>query len=230
MSNLNELRNQIVKASLGLVNSGILTKSNHGNMSVRVPGTDTFLLTSVSNLSQISEEQIGLFDFNNQLIDGSVAPASAEIIPMHGIIYQSRPSTGSVLHTHSRFATAFAVASKVIPVAYEAMVRFGFDSSIPVAQYGPRGSQQSIDSISTILDDPMVTKGLLLANHGVLTFGKTINDAVSANNVMEESAEIIFYAESLGGAKEIDFELRKAAQLRMQEFAAPSIQKGETSS
>ena len=76
----------------------------------------------------------------------------------------------------------------------------------------------------------MVTKGLLLANHGVLTFGKTINDAVSANNVMEESAEIIFYAESLGGAKEIDFELRKAAQLRMQEFAAQSIQKGETSS
>ena len=230
MSNLKELRNQIVKASADLVNSGILTKSNHGNMSVRVPGTDTFLLTSVSNLSQISIEQIGLFDFNNQLIDGSVAPTSAEIIPMHGIIYQSRASTGSVLHTHSRFATAFAVASKVIPVAYEAMVRFGFDSSIPVAQYGPRGSQQSIDSISAVLDDPLITRGLLLENHGVLTFGATISEAVAANNVLEESAEIIMYAEALGGAKEIDFELRKSAQQRMQEFASTGIQKGEISS
>ena len=134
MSNLRVLRNQIVNTSENLVKSGILTRSNHGNLSVRVPGTDTFLLTSVSNFSQITEDEIGLFDFENNLIDGSVAPASAEIIPMHGIIYKKRPEAGSVLHTHSKFATAFAVANKTIPVAYEAMERFGFTESITVAK------------------------------------------------------------------------------------------------
>tara|TARA_Y100001936_G_C16091817_1_gene686967 strand:+ start:2750 stop:3262 length:513 start_codon:yes stop_codon:yes gene_type:complete len=111
-----------------------------------------FYLTTVSNFSQITEEEIGLFDFENNLIDGSVAPASAEIIPMHGVIYKKRPEAGSVLHTHSKFATANAVANKTIPVAYEAMVRFVFAESIPVAQYGPRGSQESIENIATTLD------------------------------------------------------------------------------
>lgn len=219
MSDLRALRNQIVEAATRLVATGILTKSNHGNMSIRVPGTDTFLLTSVSNLSQISEEAIGLFDFENNLLDGSVAPTSAEIIPMHGIIYRLRPNAGSALHTHSPFATAFAVASKAIPVSYEAMVRFGFDAGVPVAAYGPRGSEESVSNIASVLDDPAVNRGLLLENHGVLTFGANVNEAVAANQVMEESAEIIMYAENLGGATEIALEKRVAAQQRMQTFS-----------
>ncbi|MQF87185.1 MAG: class II aldolase/adducin family protein [SAR202 cluster bacterium] len=225
MSNLRVLRNQIVNTSENLVKSGILTRSNHGNLSVRVPGTDTFLLTSVSNFSQITEDEIGLFDFENNLIDGSVAPSSAEIIPMHGIIYKKRPEAGSVLHTHSKFATAFAVANKTIPVAYEAMVRFGFAESIPVAKYGPRGSQESIENIATTLDDTKPSRAILLENHGVLTFGTTINEAVAANNVIEESAEIIIYAESLGGAKLIAPEMRTFAQDRMQKFAEAGVLK-----
>ena len=219
MSDLRALRNQIVEAAAKLVASGILTRSNHGNMSARVPGTDTFLLTSVSNLSQISEDAIGLFDFENNLLDGSVAPTSAEIVPMHGIIYRLRPSAGSALHTHSPFATAFAVASKAIPVSYEAMVRFGFDNGVPVAPYGPRGSEESVSNIAAILDDPRVARGLLLENHGVLTFGADVNEAAAANQVMEESAEIIMYADNLGGAKEIAEKNRTAAQNRMQAFA-----------
>ena len=62
--------------------------------------------------------------------------------------------------------------------------------------------------------------GLLLENHGVLTFGQDVDQAVNANFVLEESAEIIMYAESIGGAKEIPPAKRQAAQERMQSFNA----------
>jgi L-ribulose-5-phosphate 4-epimerase len=224
MTATDDLKQQIVDAAARLVGSGILTKSNHGNISVRVPGSDTFLLTSVSNLGQITLDGIGLFDLDNNLIGGSVMPASAEIIPMHGIVYKTRPQAGSVLHTHSPFATAFAVASKAIPVAYEPLVRFGFHSGVPVADYGPRGSQESVENIRKVLDCVDQLRGLLLENHGVLTFGQDLGEAVQANLVMEESAEIIMYANNLGGAKEVPPHMRVAVQQRMQEFAAKGTQ------
>ena len=136
---LSEYRKHIADAAARLVQSGILTKSNHGNISAKIPGSDTFLLTSVSNLAQITMDNIGLFDLDNNLLDGAVMPISAEIIPMHGIVYKTRPDAGGALHTHSPFATAFAVASKALPVSYEPMVRFGMTDGVPVAEYGPRG-------------------------------------------------------------------------------------------
>ncbi len=219
-SPVEELKQEIVTAAARIVASGILTKSNHGNMSVRVPGTETFLLTAVSNLNAITADGIALFDFQNNLLEGSVMPTSAEIVAMHSIVYQTRPDAGSALHTHSPFATAFAVASRPMPVAYEPLVRFGFGDGIPVANYGPRGSQESVDNIANVLRRPGPLRGLLLENHGVLTFGAGVEEAVGANMVMEESAEIIMYADALGGAKDIPAHMRVAAQQRMQSFAS----------
>ena len=124
---LSEYRKHIADAAARLGQSGILTKSNHGNISARIPDSDTFLLTSVSNLAQITMDNIGLFDLDNNLLDGSVMPISAEIIPMHGIVYKTRPDAGGALHTHSPFATAFAVASKEIPVSLRAHGAFRDD-------------------------------------------------------------------------------------------------------
>ena len=217
---LSEYRKVIADAAERLVKSGILTKSNHGNISARIPGSDTFLLTSVSNLAQITADNIGLFDLENNLLDGSVMPVSAEIIPMHGIVYKTRPESGGALHTHSPFATAFAVASRAMPVSYEPMVRFGMAEGVPVAGYGPRGSQESVDNIQKVLNGQDNLRGILLENHGVLTFGADVPAAVDANMVMEECAEIIMYSYNIGGPREIPVDMRVAAQQRAQSFAA----------
>ena len=224
-SDLSSYRDQIVDAAERLVKSGILTKANHGNISARIPGTDTFLMTSVSNLSGIKAEDIGLFDFECNLLDSSVMPISAEIIPMHGIVYQTRPEAGAALHTHSPFITAFAVASRAMPVSYEPLVRFGMTDGVPVASYGPRGSQESVDNIAGVLSEFSQIRGVLLENHGVLTFGDTVDAAVQANMVMEESAEIIMYSYAMGGPKEIPPAMRVAAQARAQAFAATGEQR-----
>ena len=149
---LDQYKKQISDAAENLMSSRILGNSSHGNISAKIPGTDTFLLTSVSNLKQITMDNIGLFDMDNNLLDGSVMPTSAEIIPMHGIVYKTRPETGGAVHTHAPRATAFAVAGMPIPASYEPMVRFGMGNGVPVTEYGPRGSQESVDLIEHAID------------------------------------------------------------------------------
>ena len=194
---------EILTAARQLVGSGIMTKSLHGNISVKVPDADAFLLTSGGSLGSLSPENIALFDADGNLLDGTVQPVGAEIIQMHGIVYRKRPVFGSVVHTHSPFATGFAVAGLAIPAAYEALVRNGMNEGVPLARYGPRGSQQSVDNIADVLTSHESVKALLLENHGVLAFADTASGAVLANMVVDESAEIFLYANGLCGAKPI---------------------------
>ena len=219
MANLESYRKDVVAAAEHVVRSGIMTRSNHGNLSQRVPGTDTFLLTAGGSLASMKEENVALFALDGTLIEGTVAPVGAEIIQMHAIVYRTRPEFTGVLHTHSPFATGFAVADKMIPAAYEALVRGGCTDGVPVARYGPRGSDESVNNIEAVLKGYDGIRALLLANHGVLTFGDSVEAAVRTNLSVEESAEIILHAESLGGAQPIPAPQIQATRERAASFA-----------
>lgn len=220
MANLENYRKDVAESSQQLVRSGIMTKSNHGNVSLRVPDTDSFLLTSGGTLANMRPEDVALFDLEGNLIEGTVSPVGAEIIQMHAIVYRTRPEFRGVVHTHSPFATGFAVAGQSIPMAYEAMARSDMFDGVPVAGYGPRGSQQSVDNIETVLRGYEGIRALLLENHGVLTFGASVEAAVRANMVVEESAEIMLHAMKLGGPKLIPPEMIEATRARAASFAA----------
>jgi L-fuculose-phosphate aldolase len=97
--------------------------SHHGNFSVRVPGTDTVLLTATSSFDNLKPENLALLDLNGKLLEGEINPTNAEIVHMHAIVYRERPETGAVVHTHSTYATSFAPASKSLACSYEALVR-----------------------------------------------------------------------------------------------------------
>jgi L-fuculose-phosphate aldolase len=220
MANLANYRQEIVEASDHIVRSGIMTKSLHGNLSQRVPGTDTFLLTAGGSLASMKPESIALFDLEGKLLEGTVMPVGAEIIQMHGIVYRTRPEFTGVVHTHSPFATGFACAGLAIPSAYEALVRMGAIDGVPVAPYGPRGSEQSVNNIAAVLKAHQDISSLLLENHGVLAFGDGVEGAVRANLVAEESAEILLYSAALGGAKAIPADMIQATRQRAASFAA----------
>src|SRR5688500_811049 len=227
MANLENYRKEIVDVSHAIVASGIMTKSNHGNASLRVPDSDTCLLTAGGSLASMQPENIALFDLDGNLLEGTVAPVGAEIIQMHGIVYRTRPEMKGVIHTHSPFATGFAVAGRPIPPAYEAMVRGGMLDGVPVAGYGPRGSDLSVRNIEKVLKTYDTVKAVLLENHGVLTFGDSVNAAFRANMTIEESAEICLYAAQLGGAKDIPAEMIQATRERAAGFAAAGTYSSE---
>ena len=60
----------------------------------------------------MTEENICLLDLQGNLIEGYINPVAREIVGMHSVVYQHREEVGSVLHTHSPAATAFAIANR----------------------------------------------------------------------------------------------------------------------
>ena len=221
---LGAMRQQIIEATHRLLASGIMQVSHHGNLSLRVPGTNTFLLTAMGGLDDLQPEGIALMDLEGNLLDGSISPTSREIVDMHGVVYRLREGVGSVLHTHSPFATAFALANREILVAYEAQVRFLGTMPVPVAGYGPRGSRESVDNISRLLQDNQASRALLLANHGTLTWGDDPFGAVQANIILEESALVTMSADAIGGAKPIPPHMLGVTQQRRVEYEQAGTQ------
>ena len=219
------LRHSVIDSANFLVRIGAVSMSHHGNFSVRVPGTDTILLTATSSFDNLKPENLALLDLDGRLVEGEINPTNAEIVHMHAIVYKERPETGAVVHTHSTYATSFALASRSLGCSYEALVRQDMTDGVPLAKYGPRGSSQSIDNIANALRATAKTKAVLLENHGVLAFGADPAAAARANLIVEEAAQMAIFAEVLGGAKPIAPELLKATVGRRDEFARAGVQR-----
>jgi L-ribulose-5-phosphate 4-epimerase len=218
-----ELRRAVIASASALIRAGAISMSHHGNFSVRVPNTDTILLTATSSFDNLQPENLALLDLDGKLLEGEINPTNAEIV--HMIVYKQRPETGAVVHTHSTYATAFALASRALGCSYEALVRSDMTDGVPLAKYGPRGSRESVTNISDALSATKNTKAVLLENHGVLAFGANPAAAARANLIVEEAAQMAIFAEVLGGAKNIPPELLKASVGRRDEFARAGKQR-----
>lgn len=215
-----ELRQAIVDGSRLILEAGAISMSNHGNFSVKVPDRDAILITAVASLANVKPESLAMISFDGQVLEGEISPTSMEIINMHLVIYKKRPATGAVVHTHAPFITAFALAQKPLDCSYEAMVRAGMTEPVPLAGYGPRGSDESVKNIANVMNPDTPLGAVILGNHGVLAWGADAASAARANNVVEESAQIAVYAAALGGAVAIPPELRGATIARRDQFAA----------
>ena len=223
--NHQELRQAVIDGANSLIRAGAISMSHHGNFSVRVPGTESILLTATSSFDNLRPENLALLDLNGNLIQGEINPTNAEIVHMHAVVYKERPQTGAVVHTHSTFATSFALAGRALGCSYEALVRNDMVAGVPLAKYGPRGSVASVSNIADALRATKNTKAVLLENHGVLAFGANPADAARANLIVEEAAQMAIFAEVLGGAKNIPLELLQATVDRRDEFARAGMQK-----
>jgi L-ribulose-5-phosphate 4-epimerase len=115
---LEGLKDNIVKGAERLVSSNALSLSKHGNMSMRLPhDKDRILITGSPSLA-IRNDDIALIDLDGNLIEGRLRPTSNEVVGMHTVVYKSRDDVNCVIHTHSPYATAFAVASMKIDPVY----------------------------------------------------------------------------------------------------------------
>ena len=211
-----DLAGQIVDIAGRVVASGAISANGHGNVSVRVPGADEMYFTAGPSLRDHPASAVVRIGLDGTLLEGDLPPIQGAVVAMHTAMYADQPNVGCVLHTHSPYATAYAVAHRPIGCWVEALAMFGLATGVPVAGYGPRGSEQAIASIraSVISGVPAV----LLANHGVLVFHRTPELAILVGGVIEEAAQAGINAAALGGPVEIPAELRAAALQRAMSF------------
>jgi L-ribulose-5-phosphate 4-epimerase len=216
---LNDLRREVLETAQRVSASGVLSLSGHGNLSLRVPGKDEILFTAGGSLRDLPPEAVVRIRFDGEVLEGEVAPMANAVIHMHTAVYQELDDVNCVLHTHSPWATAFAVANRAIECWAEAMAIFGLGAGVPVAAYGPRGSEVAVANIRQVLAPER--RAVLLANHGILAFHRTPAETIGVNVVLEETAQSAIFAGALGaGPVLIPPHMIEASRLRAEDFHA----------
>ena len=217
-----ELVDQVIETARRVVASGAISSNGHGNVSIRVTGAEEMYYTSATSLRDSSRDSVVRVGLDGSLLEGTLPPIQGAVVAMHTAMYADSEEVGCVLHTHSPFATTYAVAHRPIGCWIEALAMFGLPSGVPLAGYGPRGSEESVANIraARLPNVPAV----LLANHGVLVFHRSPELAILVGGIIEEAAMVGINAESIGGPREIPEEMRRAALQRAMSFDSKGIQ------
>lgn len=211
-----DLVDQVIDACQQVVAGGAISSNAHGNVSLRVPGAEEMYFTAGSSLRNHPRNAVVRLGLNGTLIEGDLPPIQGAVVDMHTAMYADHPDVGCVVHTHSPFATAYAVANQPIGCWVEALAMFGLPDGVPVAEYGPRGSEVAVANIRAAVQPGV--PAVLLANHGVLVFHRTPELAVFVGGIVEEAAAAGIHAAGIGGAVEIPNEMRAAALQRAMAF------------
>jgi L-ribulose-5-phosphate 4-epimerase len=207
-----EIVNQVIEVARKVVASGAIGANGHGNVSLRVPGADEMYFTGAPSLRDHPAEAVARIGLDGTLREGQLPPIQGAVVDMHTAMYTDQGDIGCVIHTHSPFATAYAVANQPIGCWIEALPMLGLPDGVPVAGYGPRGSEHAIANIRAAVVPGV--PAVLLANHGVLVFHRTPDLAILIGGIVEEAAQAGINVAQLGGPVEIPPGLRAAALQR----------------
>ena len=209
---------QLLRAIASLFEAGVMQHSGHGNGSVRL-GDQRMLLTRSGNLRHVSEADVSTVDLDGDPNGQGLDPHTAEIVEMHAAIYRERDAVGAILHNHAPHATSFAVAGQPLPCVYEPLLRFGA-AVIPVADWAPRGSPESVRNIAGAISEQPAAPAVLLANHGLLAFGESPAQAARVLMLVEEAATVVLRARLMGGERSLPEEALAWERERMARFGA----------
>ena len=184
---MNEIktRDLIVQMAKSLFDRG-LTFGSSGNISVRME--DGWLMTPTgSSMGNIEPEKISKLDINGNLISGD--PPTKESF-LHLAMYEKRPQDSAVVHLHSTHSVAVSCLDEINPknvlppiTAYYVM-RIG---TLPLIPYFPPGD---IKLAKVVREMASEHHAVLLANHGPVVSGKSLQDAVCATEELEETAKL----------------------------------------
>jgi L-fuculose-phosphate aldolase len=191
------LAQQIIDAGLSLLEEKLIHGTS-GNISVRCPEDDCILITpSARDFRLLTERDMVRINPKSEQAEGRWKPSSEW--RLHVAIYRARVDVNAVIHHHSTFASAVAVARKTIPVLIDEAVDIG---PIPTTTYALSGSQELAEAASAEL--ARGTNAVLLANHGAVAVGRDLTEAMHRAVEVERLAKIYIGAELLGGAHALD--------------------------
>lgn len=190
--NWSAYKEKIIHAGKELVNLGLVA-ATWGNISIRLPENKGMVITpSGMDYCNITLEDLVVLDLQGNVLEGGRKPSSEKLL--HLTIYRRRPDVQAVVHTHSSYATAYAVVRKPIPALVEDLAQI-VGGNVDVAQYASPGTQELADYAVDALADKM---GALLANHGVVGVGRDLAEALRVCQLIEKTARIGIMAKIIG--------------------------------
>ena len=188
---LTKLKQELIVAGKSLIENNLVT-GTWGNLSVRLDN-QIVITPSGSNYNLLTIEDLVVMDLQSQIICGNRPPSSE--LACHLAIYQHYPHVQAVIHTHSLYASACAAARRPIPAIIEDLIQI-VGGDVAVADYALPGTTELANNLVAALHDK---SAVLLANHGVVACGISLNEALLIAEIVEKAAQIFILAQPLGG-------------------------------
>ena len=186
-------RERVVRAAVWLLESGLVVGTT-GNISVREDGEQCFLITpSGFDYRFMEADDIACVNLSTGATEGRRRPSSEW--GLHAQIYKARKDVRAVVHSHSPYATAVAVARKTIPSILDEAADL---TPVRTLEYAPSGSVELATTVASTIANG--SNAVLLANHGVAVVGGSLNEALRRSVDVERLAQLFVWAEAVGGA------------------------------
>ncbi|HSM86939.1 MAG TPA: class II aldolase/adducin family protein [Candidatus Limnocylindrales bacterium] len=192
-----QLRHDLVDFGRMLHHQGFVAATD-GNLSVRMDDDRIMITPTGVSKGMMRPEEMVIVDMQGKKLSGDCNPSSE--ITMHLTIYRMRPEIGAVVHAHPCTATAFASAGLALdePLCSEIVITLG---AVPLAPYATTGTMELSDSLRPFIPDH---DAILMANHGVVTYGSDIRQAYLRMEAVEHYAKIVLAARQLGCTRSLN--------------------------
>ena len=176
-----------------------LVTSNDGNISARMENGNILITPSGISKGRLNADDMIVVDLDGNIISSRPDRKPSSETPMHLEVYKQRKDVRAVLHAHPIFATTLTVSSLEFPVDVlpEVLLTLG---NVPVTAYATPSSHEDAAVIRPFVKDH---NALLLCQHGSLTYGKNLDEALIHLERIEHVSEIYWRAKMLGEVKRV---------------------------
>jgi len=197
MATESKIRREIVSTGQALHERGFIAACD-GNLSVRLDEKRVLVTPTGMSKGAMRTSDLVIVNMDGRKLKGRREVTSE--IGMHLLIYRMRPDVRGIVHAHPRTATGFAAAGLALdqPLVCEVVIGLG---QIPLAPYGTPGTPELARTL-----EPLVPQydAILMANHGVVTYGSNLHSAYMKMETVEHFAQIALVTHVLGQQQLLD--------------------------
>ena len=186
-----DARKSIIEIGFKLLDRKLVAGS-WGNISMKIDKDCYAITPSGRPYDLLEEEDIVIVNSNGIKLAGS-GIHSSELF-LHLAIYKQYPTFNAIIHTHSIYASACAAMHRQIPPLLEDTAQIS-GGSIKVAKYALAGTQELAEHAVEAMG---MSNAVLLANHGAVSCGKSLDEALIVAEIVEKSAHVYCITASIG--------------------------------
>jgi L-fuculose-phosphate aldolase len=191
--NMNEykLKEQICEIGRRIYARGFAA-ANDGNITIRLNDREVLCTPTMVSKGFMKPEDVCKVDYEGKQLAGT-RKRTSEVL-LHLAVYKQRPDINAVVHCHPPHATAFAVAHEPIPKCVLPEVEV-FLGEVPIAEYETPGTTRFAETIVPYVRD---CNTIILANHGTVSFGPSLENAYFNTEIIDAYCKILTLARQLG--------------------------------
>jgi L-ribulose-5-phosphate 4-epimerase len=191
---LEKLRQEVWENNLLLPQHELVVMTS-GNVSGRDPESNLVVIKpSGYSYDKLTPQDLVVMNLDGEIVEGDLLPSVDT--ETHLYIYRNRSDVYGVTHTHSTYASVFAVLGRPIPAALTATGMFG--GEIPLGDYVPIGGKEIGEEVVKKIGDNLA---IIMQNHGVFTIGNSASQAAKMAVEVENIAKIMYFALLMGTPK-----------------------------